>query len=163
MMPPRAGPTASEMPETPAQMPMAWALSLGSMNVFVRMARVEGIMTAAPSPWTALPPIKISIDGREGAEQRGRGEDDEARQEGPLAAVDVAQGAAREHEGRQQQREGVDDPLQFAEAGVQLPLDGGQREVHHGVVEHDHEQAEADGSEREQFGPAVLLEHPLPC
>ena len=77
MMPPRAGPSASAMPETPAQMPMAWARSLGSVKVLVRMARVAGIMTAAPSPCSARAPMRIWMRGREGAEQRGRGEDAE--------------------------------------------------------------------------------------
>ena len=41
MTPPRAGPSARAMPDTPAQMPMAWARCLGSRKVSVRIG--EGV------------------------------------------------------------------------------------------------------------------------
>ncbi len=48
--PPAMGPTAMPMPETPAQMPMALARSLGSVKVLVRIERVAGMMMAPPTP-----------------------------------------------------------------------------------------------------------------
>ena len=67
------------------------------------------------------------------------------------AAVDVAQHARREEEGRQRQRVGVDDPLQVGEVRVQRPLDVGQRDVDDRDVEQEHEHRGADGDQRPPF------------
>ena len=63
MTPPIKGPTASARPETPAHMPIAWARSLGSGKVLVRIDRVLGIITAAPMPCRHRAAISQSIDG----------------------------------------------------------------------------------------------------
>ena len=55
---------------------------------------------------------------------------------------------ACEHERGERQRVPRHDPLELGQPGPELTLDRGQRHVHHRVVEHDHEQAEADGRER---------------
>ena len=51
-----------------------------------------------------------------------------------------------------QRREGErvtrDDPLQLREVCAEVILDRRQRDVHDGVVEHDHEEAERDGGQR---------------
>ena len=50
-----------------------------------------------------------------------------------------------EHQRRERQRVAGDDPLQLGEIGAEILLDRRQRDVHHRVVEHDHEEAERDG------------------
>src|SRR5436309_5945968 len=52
----------------------------------------------------------------------------------------------------------VDRPLEVAQRGVEAALNRRQRDVHDRVVEHDHEQREAHGSERPPL--AVVLGEP---
>ena len=110
------------MPDTPAQMPMAWARSRGSVKVLVRMARVAGIMMAAPTPCSARAPMRSWTLGESAHSSEAAVKMPTPDEERPLAAVEVAEGAAGEHEGGQQQDERVDDPLQFAQPGRQLAL-----------------------------------------
>ena len=65
--------------------------------------------------------------------------------------VDVAEHPGGEEERRQRQRVCVDDPLEVREAGVQRPLDIGQRHVHDGDVEKEHERRRADGDQCPPF------------
>jgi hypothetical protein len=46
---------------------------------------------------------------------------------------------------------GVDDPLQLGRGGVQLPRQGGQRDVHQGRVEVDEERREEQRREDQGF------------
>ena len=55
----------------------------------------------------------------------------------------------------ERQRIPGDDPLQLREADPQVLLDCRQRDVHHGVVEHDHEEAERDGRQRPPLPPLL--------
>ena len=60
--PPRLGPSASEMPLTPPQKPMALPRSSGGKTLAM-IDRVLGIIMAPPSPWTARKPISHPIPG----------------------------------------------------------------------------------------------------
>ena len=78
------------------------------------------------------------------ADRRAREpEGDDAEQEHPAAAEDVAQPAAGDQQHGEGQGVRVDGPLERREARVEVALDRGQRDVHDRVVEHDHEQREA--------------------
>src|SRR3954471_3971352 len=103
--PPTAGPSASASADTPAQVPIARPRSAGG-KVFEMIERVPGIMNAPPMPWIARPATSHSCVGARGGgepllrrrEPDGRarhGEDDDAEQEHPAAAEDVAEPAAR--------------------------------------------------------------------
>ena len=85
---------------------------------------------------------------RERAGERGAAEDRQADDEDAPAPEQVGQLAAGEHQRGECERVAGDDPLELREPGPELTLDRGQRHVHDRVVEHDHEQAEADGRER---------------
>lgn len=61
--PPSTGPTISELPAAPAQIPTAWARSRGAVKVCVRIARVAGISIAAPTPCTARKMISQPVVG----------------------------------------------------------------------------------------------------
>ena len=67
----------------------------------------------------------------------------------------------REEQHAEGQRVGVHDPLELRRADVQVLLDRGQRDVHHRVVEHDHEQPDGDGRERPPL-PVLRREEPRP-
>ena len=71
-----------------------------------------------------------------------------------LAAEDVRRAAAEQQEAAEQQRVGVDDPLQVGLAEVQILLDRRQRDVHDRRVEDHHELGEADEDQRH---PAVVF------
>src|ERR687885_481622 len=92
MMPPSSGPIASASAETPAQMPIAMPRSR-TAKVAEMIESVAGIISAAPTPWTA--------------------------------------------------RAAISSP-----APEESPRQG---DVHDRVVEHDHEQREAERSERPPF------------
>lgn len=59
--PPRKGPIAVAMPETPAQVPIARALSSGRKLDWM-IASAPGVSSAAPMPWTTRPTTSDSVD-----------------------------------------------------------------------------------------------------
>ena len=77
------------------------------------------------------------------------------------AAVRVRDLAADQHQRRERQRVAGDDPLELGEVGAEIALDRRQRDVHDGVVEHDHEEAERDRGERQPLA-VLLCEDPSP-
>ncbi len=81
--------------------------------------------------------------GREAVEQRRDGEDDHADDEQALAPDEVGGAAAEQQEAAEGERVCVHDPLQRAGREVEVLLDRGQRHVHDGRVQHDHELGDA--------------------
>ena len=61
-----------------------------------------------------------------------------------MATVAIAERPAEQQQPGERERVGVDDPLQAAGARVQLPVEGGQRDVDDGRVQHGDQQAEAE-------------------
>jgi hypothetical protein len=98
--------------------------------------------------------------GGEAAAERRDGEDGDPDDEECAATVRVRELAADQHQRRERQGVPAHDPLELGEADTEVALDGGQRDVHDGVVEHDHEEPERDGRERPPL--LVLLGHE-PC
>ena len=84
------------------------------------------------------------------------GEEREADREEPAAAEAVGERAGGQHDARERERVGVDDPLQAAQARVEVLGDARQRRVDDGDVEHQHRGGRADHRE----GPALGA---LPC
>jgi hypothetical protein len=98
---------------------------------------------------------------REPAGERREREDHEADQEDATPSEEVGQLAAGEHEHGEGEGVGVHRPLELREPDAEVALDGRQRDVHDGVVEHDHEEREGERSQRPPL--AVLLgEDPCP-
>src|SRR4029079_2086642 len=85
---------------------------------------------------------------RETAEERRDREDHEPDDEDPPPPEHVGEFAAGQHEDAERERVAVEDPLELGDADAQVALDRRQRHVHDRVVEHDHEQAEGDRSQR---------------
>ena len=85
----------------------------------------------------------------EPAEQRGDREHGDADDEHPAAAEDVAEPAAEQQQAAEGERVGVHHPRQAAPAEAEVGLDVGQRDVHDGAVEHDHQLGAADDGEGE--------------
>ena len=78
----------------------------------------------------------------ETAEQRGGREDREADEKHEPPAVHIGELPAREHENREAERVPGHDPLELRDADPEIALNRRERDVHDGVVEHDHEQGE---------------------
>ena len=140
--PPTSGPIASAMADTPAQVPIALPRSSGG-NALVMIDRVPGIINAAPMPWTAREATSQPSVGAKPIVAVESGEDDDAEQEHPAAAEDVAEPAAGDEQHGEGERVRVDRPLERGQRGVEVVLDRRQRDVHDRVVQHDHEQGEA--------------------
>ena len=64
-------------------------------------------------------------------------------------AVCIRHLAADQHQRRKRQRIAGHDPLELGQVRLELALDRRQRDIHDGVVEHDHEEADRDGGERQ--------------
>ncbi len=141
MRPPMSGPIASAIAETPAQMPIAIPRWWGG-KVAEMIESVAGNISAAPMPWTVRAPISVLAGRREPAGKRREREDRQAEQEDAAPAEEVGELAAREHEDGERERVGVHRPLELGEADAEFALDRGERDVHDGVVEHDHEERE---------------------
>ena len=86
---------------------------------------------------------------RQRTRHREPGEEHEADDKHALATEAIAELAAEQNQRRKHEDVRVDDPLQAALRRVQILLDRRQRDVHDGVVEHDHEQREAHRKQRQ--------------
>ena len=87
--------------------------------------------------------------GARGHAAAGRrdGEPDDPDGEDALAAVAVAEGSPEEEEGGQRERVAGDDPLQRADAAVELAADGGERDADDGRIEKGDAGAEDGGGD----------------
>ncbi len=132
---------------------MARARSSGR-NDACRMARLAGVNSAPPMPWSTRAPMSSAGARREAAEGRGDGEPDDPDGEDPLAPVAVAERTAQEEEGRQRQRVPGDHPLQGADAAVEVAADGGERDADDGRIEHGDPRAEHRGRDDPASPPA---------
>ncbi len=82
--------------------------------------------------------------------------DDDAAQEDPLVAEQVAQPSRQQQEATEGQHVGVDHPGQRGWGEAQVGLDGWQRDVHDIGVEDDHQVAEAQHVQRQPAGLLVV-------
>ena len=140
-------------------MPNALARSLASVNITASSESAAGASSAPKTPCRARAPSSIASFVRGAAERGGGGEADQADDEGALAAPQVGDTAAEEQQSAEGQGVGRDDPLPVAVGDAQVLLGGGQRDVHDGRVEHDHQLGERDEDER---FPAVGVAEPAP-
>ncbi len=110
---------------------------------------VAGFISAAPAPWTIRARDQHAPRCWRGPQASDAGgEDDDPDDEDQAPAVRVGELAADQHQRGERQRVAGDDPLERREVGAEIALDRRQRDVHDGVVEHDHEEAERHGGER---------------
>ena len=80
-------------------------------------------------------------------QDRADPEDHEADGERVAATVSVREAPCGEQQPREDQHVGIDHPLQLAGRGVEVTHERGERDVQDGVVESDHQQAEAEDPE----------------
>ena len=130
------------------------------------MARLAGVRSAPPTPWTTRAAMSSPALGRDTAAGGREGEPDDADGEDALAAVSVAERPPKEEEGGQCQRVAGDDPLECVDPPVELAVDGGERDADDGRIEKGDAGAE-DGGGDDPAPPAAregerLGERPRP-
>ena len=118
------GPMAMPSPMVPPQTPMARARSLGSRKMSLMMASDAGIVSAAPAPMRARNAMSSVDRSGEGGADRPQCEHGEPDQEEPLAAEPVGQRPSDEQQAGEHHGVGVDDPLELARRGMQVPDEG---------------------------------------
>ena len=89
------------------------------------------------------------LRGGEPAEQRGQREQDDAGDEDPAPAEDVAGPAAEQQQAAEGQGVGVDHPFQAGAGEAERALDVGQRDVHDRRVQHHHQLRGGDDDQGE--------------
>jgi hypothetical protein len=94
-----------------------------------------------------------ALTGRDPAQCRSGGEDDNAREEHAPAAEEVAQPARQQQQAAERDQERVHNPGQIALREAQVALDRRQRYVHDRGVQDNHQLRQADDHERQ---PAAL-------
>ena len=148
-MPPSSRPTAPPPTAIAAQTPSAFVRSAPSLKVAVTIESAAGETRAAPRPCS--PRLTISH-----VEPVARAQSSEAdvKSTRPTRKIFLrpARSPARPPRRRkpaEEQRVGVDDPLQVRVRHVEVLLDRRQRDVHDRRVEDDHELRQADEDENE--------------
>ena len=99
-------------------------------------------------PCTARAPIRKPAFGAKPHASDDEREDGEADDEDLAPPEEVGELAAGDQQRCEDERVGGDDPFELRDRDVQVLLDRRQRDVHDGVVQHDHEEAEGDRGER---------------
>ena len=114
--------------------------------------RITAEVIAPPTPWTKRARDEHLLALRQAAEQRGDREHAEAGQEDALAAEEVAEAPGEQEQAAEGDQVGVDDPGEARLREAEVVLDRGQRDVHDGDVEDDHQHPRAEHVEGD---PAV--------
>ena len=109
--PPTTGPIASASAETPAQVPIALPRSSGG-NVLEMIERVARHHERGADALDARPATSQCLVGARPIARAREREHDDAEEEHPAAAEDVAEPAARDEQDGEGQRVGVDGPLE---------------------------------------------------
>ena len=134
--PPRNGPIARHAAE-PDQAPIAAPRTSTRKDAEI-IERLPGTRSAAAAPWTNAGGDQGDDVRRQAAQQRGRGERDEAVDEHLAPAEAVAERSAEHEERAQGEQVAVEHPLQTGEVGVEVLGDRRQRGVDDAAVEeHD--------------------------
>ena len=124
-------------------MPNALARSLASVNITASRESAAGASSAPNDALQRAGAEQHRLVGGGAAQRGGRGEADQADDEGALAAPQVGDPAAEQQQTAEGEGVGGDDPLPVAVGDAQVLLGGGQRDVHDGRVEDDHQLGDA--------------------
>ena len=122
---------------------------------------MAGITKAAPRPITRAEGDELAGRAGHGGEGGADAEDDEAAEQHLLAAEPVAEEARGEQQPGEDERVGVDRPLQLALGGAEAGGRGGgdrlDRDVQDRVVEHHDQQAQHQHAEDRPAAPVHRL------
>ena len=117
--PPTNGPMAPAMPPSPDHRPTAGARSC-SRKLAWMIARLPGVSSAPPTPWSTRAAIEDLDVRREPAPERRDREPRRADHEDPPAPVAVAERAADEDQRREREQVAGEHPLEVGDADVEV-------------------------------------------
>ena len=129
--------------------------SFGTVSPTKAMA--SAIMTAAPRPCAARAAISSQSVGATPHSDRGRGEQDDAGQQQPPAADDVAEPPDADDQRGDGEQIGEDDPLDLLEGGVERLRQGRQGDVGDAGAERGQQHRERQAGERPARRDGVAL------
>ena len=147
--PPVTGPSATLSPAVAAQIEMAAARSRGSGEDVDEQGERGGEDQRRTDAHQRPRADQLVGVGGEGAEPTEQPEPGHADQQRPFAAEAVAEAAGGEQETGEDERVGVDDPLQLGGGGAELTHERGQGDVDDRAVEGDDEHGEAEDAEHQ--------------
>ena len=149
--PPTNGPSANDAPMAAPYAASAPARSRAPGNAWASSASETANMIAAPMPCTARALLSIAMSCASPQASEARVKIDEADHEQAAPAEAVGERTGGQHGAGERERVGVDDPLQAAEAGVEVLGDAGEGRVDDRDVEHQHR----GGGTDDRKGPAL--------
>src|SRR5688572_3215873 len=152
--PPISTPTVPPPAITKPNTPIALARSASSVNSSMISDSATADTTAPPNPWIARAAISSVC---EAAGERRQGEEHDPVQEHPAMAVEIAQPPAQQQEAAIGQQVGIHHPHQRGLGKTEVAADRGQRHIHHGRIEHDHQVAQAQDAEGDPAALAVKI------
>ena len=114
MSPPMTGPTAKAAAVVAAQIPIAVARSRSSGKVWLMIARVGGVIIAAPTPCRTRAPMRTPALGASPASSEATVKTPRPLEEEPAAAEGVGQAAPAHEQDGEGEHVAVDDPCQAA-------------------------------------------------
>ena len=132
---------------------MARARSSGR-NDACRMARLPGVNSAPPTPWSTRAPMRSAALGARPQRAEATANHTTPMEKTRLPPEAVAEGPAQEQEGRQGQCVPGDHPLQGVDATVEVAADGGERDADDRRIEHGDARAEHRGRDDPAAPPA---------
>ena len=146
--PPATGPIATPRPLTADHRPMALARSCGSVKTLLMTDSVDGMMNAAAMPITARAAISSAVVWVNAAAKLAAAKTIRPARNARRRPYSSARAPAQQQDRGERQRVGVDDPLQSARRGVQVPGQGRQGHVHDRRIHDDDQQGQAQDRER---------------
>jgi hypothetical protein len=119
------------------------------VNTFVSSDRVAGKISAAPEPHHRARGDQLGGTAAQATGDRGGAEHAQANQQDALAAEAIAEVAGCQHERREDEVVGIDDPLELGRRRVQLAHPCRQRDVDDRGVDVDREGRQQERAEDE--------------
>ena len=157
--PPSSRPREAPPEETAAKSASARLRAASSGALVVSRASTPGAASAAPTPWKARAATSWPGSWASPPRSGGDGEERQADLEDAEPAEDVAEAAAEEQQAAEGERVGVEHPRQRRRAEAEVGVDAGERDVHDGGVEHQHQLG--DQHDRDAGGGAAGVRRQL--
>ena len=161
--PPTTGPSAMLMPNRAPHTPIAWARSRGSSNTLRMIDIATGLSIDPPIAWMmraamSSPRLGATAHSSEPKENSGQA----ALEDTPTAEA-VGRRPRQHQQAGDDQRVGVDRPLQPRQRGVKRSVDRRERDVDDRGVQADDEQAHRADAEDDKPRPAIRHGAIHPC
>ncbi len=146
--PPRIGPIAMPMADTPAHTPIARPRSRASVNMLVMIDNVAGMMNAPPMPMTARAIVSVVVLSAKDAASDAPPKMASPTLSAPRSTEPISQAPRGEEHPGEHEHVGVDDPLEIGGRGVEVADEGRERDVEDRGVDPDDGEAATQHADR---------------